>query len=135
MSTFRRFEEIEAWQKARDITRSIYSISSQGSFSKDYALRDQIRRASISIVSNIAEGFERGGTKEFVQFLSVAKGSIGEVRSQLYIALDQGYIDRKMFDEISNLALETGRVIAGLMRYLRQTAIKGNKYRTPETRN
>ena len=92
MASFRTFEEIEAWKKSRELVRAIYQATSLGAFSTDYGLRDQIRRASVSIMSNIAEGFEREGTKEFVQFLSIAKASAGEVRSQLYVALDQGYI-------------------------------------------
>ena len=78
MSTFSTFEEIEAWQKARELTKRIYQISARGSFSKDFGLRDQVRRASVSIMSNVAEGYERGGTKEFLQFLSIAKGSVGD---------------------------------------------------------
>lgn len=82
MSSIERFEDIEAWQKARELTRSIYAMTSHGAFSKDFALRDQIRRASVSGMSNIAEGFERGGDKEFKNFLSIAKASVGEVKSQ-----------------------------------------------------
>ncbi|HET6271376.1 MAG TPA: four helix bundle protein [Bacteroidota bacterium] len=92
MASFRTFEEIEAWKKSRELVRAIYQATSLGAFSTDYGLRDQIRRASVSIMSNIAEGFEREGTREFVQFLSMAKASAGEVRSQLYVAPDQGYI-------------------------------------------
>jgi four helix bundle protein len=90
MANISKFEEIEAWCKARLLTKEIYAATSQGEFAHDFALRDQIRRASVSIMSNIAEGFERGGNKEFRQFLFMAKGSAGEVRSQLYIALDIG---------------------------------------------
>jgi four helix bundle protein len=88
MRTFQSFEEIEAWQKARTLTREVYVATSEGAFSRDFGLRDQIRRAAVSIMSNIAEGYERSGTGEFVHFLSMAKGSTGEVRSQLYVALD-----------------------------------------------
>lgn len=93
MSKIEKFEDIEAWKLAREITRAIYQASSTGEFSKDFALVNQIRRASVSILSNIAEGFERNGDKEFVQFLTVAKGSCGEVREQLYVTLDQTYVD------------------------------------------
>jgi len=89
MSKIKRFEAIDCWKKARDLTKSIYSISLGATFSKDFALRDQLRRSSISILSNIAEGFERDGNKEFVQFFSIAKGSCGEARAQLYVALDK----------------------------------------------
>ncbi|MBC8458033.1 MAG: four helix bundle protein [Deltaproteobacteria bacterium] len=129
MTTFKTFEDIEAWQKARELTREIYIVSNLGSFSKDFGLRDQIRRASVSIMSNIAEGFERGGTREFVQFLSVAKGSSGEVRSQLYVAVDQCYIDKDTFEHLFNLTTETSRMIAGLMNYLRKSKLKGSKYK------
>ena len=93
MATIRQFEEILVLKKARELTRLIYESTRQGEFSRDFALKDQIRRAAISITSNIAEGFERGGNREFVQFLSHAKGSCGEVRSQLYVALDAGYLN------------------------------------------
>ncbi len=92
MATFQRLEDIEAWQKARGLRREVYTISKHGSFAKDFALHDQIRRASVSIMSNIAEGFERSGTAEFVQFLAMTKGSTGEVISHIYVAADQGYM-------------------------------------------
>lgn len=129
MSTFKSFEDVEAWKKARKLTNALHTISSSGLFAKDFSLRDQIRRAGVSVMSNIAEGFDRGGNREFVQFLSIAKGSIGEIKSQLYIALDQRYIAEPTFKEISSLADEVGRMIAGLIKYLRQTNVKGSKYR------
>jgi len=129
MATLQSFEEIEAWQKARELTRGIYIVSNKGAFSKDFGLRDQIRRASVSIMSNIAEGFERGGTREFMQFLSMAKGSSGEVRSQLYVAVGQGYIDKEIFEQLYALASEASRMITGLMRYLRKANVKGVKYK------
>src|SRR3990172_8364118 len=103
------------WQKARSLTREIYSISNLGQFSKDFGLRDQIRRASVSIMSNIAEGFERNGNREFTQFLAMAKGSTGEVKTQLYVALDQGYIENKSFEQLIELTSEISRMIGGLM--------------------
>ena len=130
MSTFKSFEEINAWQRARDLTGRIYQISSEGHFARDYGLRDQMRRACISIMSNIAEGHERSGTKEFVQFLSVAKGSVGEVRSQLYIALDQEYISVATFEQLSGEAMEISRMLSGLMKYLRKAGMKGTKYKS-----
>jgi four helix bundle protein len=129
MATFQKFEDIEAWQKARELNQEIYRISRQGSFSKDFGLCDQIRRASVSIMSNIAEGFERNGTGEFTQFLAIAKGSAGEVRSQLYTVLDQGYIDKQTFDRLSLLTTEVGNMIGGLMTYLRKSNIRGTKYK------
>ena len=109
-----RFEDLIAWQKARELTRSIYKITNKGKFARDFGLRDQIRRASVSVMSNIAEGFERGGRAEFHQFLVIAKGSCAEVLSQLYVALDTNYIDKRTFDKISLLAIETSRIIGGL---------------------
>lgn len=130
MSTFKSFEEINAWQRARDLTSRVYQISSEGDFARDYGLRDQMRRACISIMSNIAEGYERSGTKEFVQFLSVAKGSVGEVRSQLYVALDQGYISEAIFEQLAGEAMEISRMLSGLMKYLRKAGMKGTKYKS-----
>lgn len=129
MSTFSTFEEIDAWQKARQLTKRIYQISAKGPFSRDFGLRDQVRRASVSIMSNIAEGYERGGTKEFLQFLSVAKGSVGEVRSHLYVALDQGYITEDVFQGLWVEAGEISKMLSGLMSYLRRSGFKGTKYK------
>lgn len=128
MGTFKTFEEIGAWQEARELTNQVYAVSNKGPFSKDFGLRDQIRRSSVSVMSNIAEGFDRGGTAEFIHFLSISKGSAAEVKSQLYIALDQTYIDAEVFKHLSTLADEIGRMIAGLMIYLRKSGIKGSKY-------
>ncbi len=89
MAKIKQFEDIESWKKARRLTKEIYDATSAGKFVRDFGLKDQIRRAAVSILSNIAEGFERGGDKEFLQFLAVAKGSCGELRAQLYVALDQ----------------------------------------------
>jgi four helix bundle protein len=129
MSTIQSFEEIEAWQKARELTRMVYAISNKGAFAKDFSLRDQMRRAVVSIMSNIAEGFERGGSAEFIQFLSIAKGSAGEVESQLYIAFDQGYISKEEFDSIRELTSSTKRLIAGFMKYLKSSNMKGQKFK------
>ncbi len=98
-------------------------------FVRDYGLRDQICRASVSTMSNIAEGFERDGDKEFVQFLSIAKGSSGEVRSQLYVALDQDYISENEFNVLYNKTTENSRMISGLMKYLQQSELKGRKFK------
>ena len=129
MSTFKKFEDIEAWKKSRELTRQIYRVSATGPFARDFALRDQIRRAAVSIMSNIAEGYDRSGTREFIQFLATAKGSAAEVRCQLYVALDQAYVDNSTFSELSALATEIGNMIAGLMTYLRRSGIKGTKYK------
>ena len=129
MPTFQKFDEIEAWQKARELTRELCAVSSCGPFSKDFGLRDQIRRASVSIMANIAEGFERDGIQEFVQFLAVAKGSAAEVVSHMYVALDQGYVTQAEFERLTALATEVGRMIAALMNYLRRSGTKGLKYK------
>ena len=88
-----------------------------------------MRRAAVSIMSNIAEGFERGGNKEFCQFLALAKGSCGEVRAQLYVALDRGYIQQTSFDRLTDMAMQTSRMLAGLIKYLRTSELKGSKYK------
>ena len=109
-----KFEDLIAWQRARELTRNIYRTTKIGEFLKDFGLRDQIRRASVSIMSNIAEGFERGGRSEFHQFLVIAKGSCAELRSQLYVALDAEYMDIKTFQSLDDLARETNRLVGGL---------------------
>ena len=114
MSKIEKFEEIKAWQSAREVVNRIYKISQNEKFRRDYSLGDQIKRASISIMSNIAEGFERGGRGEFHQFLSVAKASCAEVRSLLYVALDIKYIDKTEFRKIMDKAEEVGRIVGGL---------------------
>jgi four helix bundle protein len=129
MATFHRFEELEVWKKARELTRKIYACTRGRDFAKDFALKDQIRRAAVSVMSNIAEGSERGGNVEFVQFLAIAKGSIAEVRSQLYIAVDQTYISQSAFKELSNSADEISRMILGLIKYLKQSGMRGGKYK------
>ena len=129
MSAFQRFEDIEAWQKARELTKAIYALSNDGQFARDFGLRDQIRRASVSIMSNIAEGFGRGGNKEFMQFLSTAKGSAAEVQAQLYVALDAGYINQEQFQKLYSETEATARMIAGLLRYLQNSDFKGAKYK------
>ena len=129
MSTFQSFTEIEAWQKARELTFRVYAVSKRGAFAKDFALLGQIRSASVSVTSNIAEGFDRNGTAEFVQFLAIAKGSAAEVASQLYVEKDQSYFNAAEFDQLIALASETGRKIGALMNYLRRSGIKGTKFR------
>jgi len=129
MAKIERFEDLTSWQKARELNRCIYRVTRAGAFAKDFGLRDQIRRASISILSNIAEGFERGGDKEFIQFLSTAKGSCGEVRAQLYAALDEQYLTQGEFDQLNKLCVEASRLIAGMMAYLHRSELRGNKFK------
>lgn len=129
LAKIERFEEIEAWKAARLLTKTVYDLSNQGGFSRDFALRDQIRRAAVSIMANIAEGFERGGDKEFLQFLSLAKASCAEVRSHLYVAMDQSYLDAKQLDERLEQAKGVSRMISGFMDYLRKSDYRGSKFR------
>ncbi len=114
MAKIEKFEDLIAWQKARELTRAIYEATRQGAFAKDYGLSGQIQRAAVSIMSNIAEGFERGGRGEFHQFLSTAKASCAEVRSQLYVASDIGYLKKPEFDRLMQQAEEVARIIGGL---------------------
>jgi four helix bundle protein len=114
MGTVNRFEDLIAWQKARVLTRDIYAITRSGFFARDFGLKDQIQRASVSVMSNLAEGFERGKRTEFHQFACTAKGSCGEVRSDLYVALDAGYIQQEAFDNLYGQCDEVGRIIGGL---------------------
>ena len=112
--TIERFEDFIAWQKARKLTAAIYKVTNEGDFVRDFGLKDQIRRAAVSSMSNIAEGFERGRSTEFHQFLSVAKASCAEVRAQLYVALDAGYLSTSVFDRLMAQATEVGLIIGGL---------------------
>ena len=109
-----RFEDFIAWQKARKLTSNIYQVSNIGEFARDFGLKDQIRRAGVSVMSNIAEGFERGRPTEFHQFLSVAKGSCAELRSRLYVALDVGYVLNDDFRALMSQATEVGQILGGL---------------------
>jgi len=128
MASIGKFEDIEAWQKARELTREIYRRTNHGAFSKDFGLYDQIRRAAVSVMSNIAEGFGRGGTKEFVQFLSMAKGSASEVQAQLYVAKNADYITKEQFRQLYDLAQSSGKLIGGFIRYLQKSEHKGVKF-------
>jgi len=114
MARLESFEELIAWQKARVLSSEIYRITKAEKFRTDFPLVNQIRRASTSVMSNIAEGFERGGRAEFHQYLVVAKGSCAEVRSQLYVALDVGYLGKDEFQKLYDSTAELGRIIGGL---------------------
>jgi four helix bundle protein len=114
MSGVTRFEDLIAWQKARELNREIYAATRTGPISRDFSLVNQIRSAAASIMSNIAEGFERGGQAEFHQFLVISKGSCGEVRSDLYIALDVGYLSEKESKRLGEMAENTGKIIGAL---------------------
>jgi four helix bundle protein len=129
MGKIERFEDIVSWQRARELTREIYGCSKVGAFARDFGLRDQIQRASVSTMANIAEGFERGGDKEFIQFLSTSNGSCGEVRSHLYVALDQKYVSQQVFADLDSKADEVGRLIGGFMTYLKESELRGRKFK------
>ena len=123
------FEDLNVWQRTRELSGSVYELTKKKDFSKDYSLVDQIRRSSISVLSNIAEGFERGSNKEFMQFLYIAKGSCGEVRSQLYIALDQRYTTEEDFNTCKVLCMKISGMISNLINYLKTSNIKGTKHK------
>lgn len=122
MGKFSKFEEIQAWQKAKDATLAIYQITSNSEFAKDFGLKDQIRRASVSIMANIAEGHGRKTNAEFANFLNIARGSVAEVQSHLYVAIGLMYIDQTEFDELYQTLTEISRMILALAQYLRSTA-------------
>ena len=121
MTTINNFEELKSWQKARELAGYVYGLTRKDLFARDYGLRDQIQRAASSIMHNIAEGFESGSDPEFVRFLKMARRSAGEVQSQLYLALDVGYITEEERQEAYTLAMEVKQLINGMMTYLRKT--------------
>lgn len=129
MATFSRFEDIIAWQKARILCKMINEFTQKEHFSKDFKLINQIKGSSGSAMDNIAEGFERNGNKEFIQFLSISKGSAGETRSQLYRALDNGYITEEEFQITYSIADEIGKLNGSLMNHLKLSDLKGNKFK------
>lgn len=129
MATVKSFEQLEVWQLSRELARHIYALTKTPPLARDFGLRDQIRRAATSIMFNIAEGFERGGDKEFLQFLSLAKGSCGEVRAQLYVASDQGYIEQTEFEQLSIEAKRVSGMLSALMKYLRESELRGSKFK------
>ncbi len=121
MGKIEKFEDIKAWQKARELNKKIYNITKDSHFSKDFSLKDQIRRASVSIIANIAEGYGRKSKKEFANFLNMSHGSAAEVQCHLYIALDQKYIDPKEFEELYKETEEVSKMIQGFMSYLNES--------------
>lgn len=120
MAVFKKFEEMLAWQKANEVTLKIYQITTNGSFAKDFGLRDQIRRASVSIMANIAEGHGRRTNAEFANFLNLARGSAAEVQSHLHIALGIGDVDKAIFDDLYSTVTEISRMLLSLAQYLRK---------------
>jgi len=124
----KNFEDLEIWKCSRVLTKEIYRLTADQKFSRDFKFRDQIRGAVISIMSNIAEGYERGGNQEFIQFLYIAKASCGEVRSLLYVALDEGYLTPKQFEELIESFKRLSVMTSNLIDYLRRSSFKGAKY-------
>ena len=131
MATIKKFEDIEAWKVARDLCNKIGTAIDKGSFKKSYRLITQIEGSSGSIMDNIAEGFERGTRSEFIQFLGYSKGSCGELRSQLYRALDRKYISQQLFDEFYVMAVRISAMLQKLIEYLQQTKVKGVRKKEP----
>jgi four helix bundle protein len=127
MANIERFEDIESWKLARELVKRIYQLTKTSLFSKDFGLKDQVQRAAVSIMANIAEGFERGGNKEFIQFLYIAKGSAGEVRSLLYIAGDLEYVPENELTMLHKDLEQVSMKLAGLIRYLQSSELKGAK--------
>jgi four helix bundle protein len=128
MATVRRFEDLECWKKARVLANAVYDINEKLTDVHDYSLRDQLRRSAISVMANIAEGFERGGTKEFINFLTMSRGSLAETKSHLYLAFDRGYIAGEKLRELVTLADQIVRQISALIGYLQKTEYSGTKF-------
>lgn len=129
MPTIERFEDLQCWQAGRRLKRTVYPRTRKNAFSSDFALVSQIRRATQSVTANIAEGFEREGNREFIQFLSQAKGSAGETKDHLYTALDERYVDQAEFDQAYAQAEDVTRLIGGFMSYLRRAETSGSKFK------
>lgn len=129
MATIIKFEDIEAWQKARVLADEIFKLSNETALNKDFRFRDQINAAVGSIMDNIAEGFERGGRLEFLNFLTIAKGSCAEVRSQLYRVFDRKYIIEEKFSELNKLGEDIGNMLGSWIKYLNQSEHKGTKFK------
>lgn len=131
-SAAQSFEELHVYQRARELTNAIYQITREGNFASDHSLVDQIRRAATSIMSNIAEGFERGSKTEFIQFLFIAKGSSGEVRAQLQIAVDQQYVSPAVYERLYDLARLTSGMLSNFIAHLQQSDYQGEKFARPQ---
>ncbi|HQB78562.1 MAG TPA: four helix bundle protein [Tenuifilaceae bacterium] len=127
--TIERFEDLDIWQEARNLCSEIKKLCNKSDFSKDFRLKDQILGSSGSIMDNIAEGFERGGNKEFINFLGIAKGSCGETRSQLYRSLDFEYISKEEFDNLLQKTIMLSKKLSGFITYLKTSEYKGVKYK------
>lgn len=124
----RNFDELKSWKKARELVREVYRITELGLLARDFSLKDQMRRSAVSVMANIAEGFGRGGNREFIHFLSIARASCSEVSSHLIVAHDVGYVTSNDFKHIYSLCDETGKLITGFISYLRHSSFKGSKF-------
>jgi four helix bundle protein len=127
MAAARQFEDLVAWQKARVLSREVYGATLSGLLEKDFGLKAQMQRAAVSVMANIAEGFERRGPNEFLRYLAIAKSSCAELQSHLYVALDIGYMDRESFDKLLGLAREASKVIAGLQASITRNSELGTR--------
>lgn len=132
MATIQKFEDLEIWQKARMLSQKIYPLTFHEPISSDFRFKDQVRGACGSIMDNIAEGFERGSKLEFINSLTIAKGETGELKSQLYRALDNNYITQKLFEELYDLSNQLTKTITGFIGYLNKSKIKGQKFKDRE---
>jgi four helix bundle protein len=133
MASVQRFEDLEVWKKARLFSKKVYVLSSQGTFAKDFALKDQINKSTGSVMDNFAEGFGRGGNKEFIVFLSYSKGSAAEVKSQLYRAFDRAHIFENTLNELLQEYETIGKMLGRLMSYLQSSSFRGSKFHEPLT--
>jgi four helix bundle protein len=129
MATFKRFEDIGAWVKARELAKKIYELCQDGPIKRDFELVSQMRKSSGSVMDNIAEGFGRGGNNEFIQFLAISNGSLSELKSQLYRTKDVKYINEATFNDLYQKSDEITKMINGLMEYLKKTDIRGTKFK------
>lgn len=129
MATVKRFEDLVAWQEARKLAARVYKLCRKCAVAKDFGMRDQIQRAAVSVGSNIAEGFERSGNKELTNFLWIAKGSAGEVASQLYNLLDAGYISQSEFDEAYASARHCSNLLYQFIESIKSSVMKGERYK------
>ena len=128
MATIQRFEDLVCWQKARELTKGVYTALRD---CRDYGFKDQIQRAAVSVMSNVAEGFERGTQQEFLNYLFIAKGSAGEVRAQLYVAIDVGYLNIAIFKYLNGLAIECSRLIQSFSEKVKGSAVRGMQFKAP----
>lgn len=131
MATIKSFEDLEVWKMSRLFSQKVFELTCVGDFARDFSLRNQINASTGSVMDNISEGFERGGNKEFILFLSYAKGSAGEARSQLYRAFDRKYIPKEMCESLREEALEISKKISAFMSYLQKSAYRGSKFHEP----